>query len=230
LHYGNAIISIILDDVADNTRKDLREWRRKHFENQDDIAKRLGISRGYYATLENGHQATPEHIEDKLKALGYGKTETDGRRVSLVFGPMAEVPVVGTVSAGPGVTNVDSESGSVYVPMSLQQIGGIGFVIDGDSMMPALQPGDVALFREMHQPRNGFTFLLKSDGEFRCKNVVWRSGEWVMESLNQNKEKYPDQALGDWQILGVLVGWYRSVGSYEKLEADPHGLRLDGPV
>jgi SOS-response transcriptional repressor LexA len=213
--------------VADNTRKDLREWRRKNFANQEDIALRLGISRGYYATLENGHQSTPEHIEDKLRALGYGKPDSDGRRVSLLFGPMTRIPVVGTVSAGPGVSNVDPDENSVEVPASLRQIGGIGYVIDGDSMMPALQPGDVALFKETYQPRNGFTFLIKKDGEHRCKNIVWQSGEWVMQSLNN---RYAVEPLHDWQILGLLVGWYRSVGSYEKLEADPHGLRLDGPV
>lgn len=216
--------------VADNTRKDLREWRRKNFPNQELLARELGISRGYYATLENGHQATPEHIENRLRNLGYGSPPSDGRRVSLMFGPMVMIPVVGRVAAGEGVYNVDPDEEAVAVPASLKQIGGIGYVIDGDSMMPALQPGDVALFRETHQPRNGFTFLLKKDGEFRCKNIAWRSGEWIMESLNPNKEAYPDATMRDWQIVGILVGWYRSIGSYEKLEADPHGLRLDGPV
>lgn len=173
----------------------------------------------------------PEEIMDKARSLeGKGSAKPDGRRVSLMFGPMARIPVVGTVSAGPGVTNVDTDEGRVYVPMSLEQIGGIGFVIDGDSMMPALQPGDVALFRETHQPRNGFTFLLKKDGEYKCKNIAWRNSEWMMESLNRNKEEFPDESTKDWQILGMLVGWYRSVGSYEKLEADPNGIRLDGPA
>jgi hypothetical protein len=27
--------------------------------------------------------------------------------------------------------------------------------------------------------------------------------EWVMQSLNSNKERYPDQSLLDWQIIGI---------------------------
>jgi len=219
--------------MADNINERLRAWRKKKRYTQSEAGELLGISRNYYANLEYG-QHIPSRLIDELRKLGYdsahSEDEKDGRPVSLLFGEMAALPVVGSVSAGPGLSNVDADQGEVWVPMSLRQIGGVGYVIDGDSMMPALQPGDIALFKETYQPRNGFTFLLKNDGEFRCKNISWHQGEWVMHSLNPNKERYPDQSLLDWQILGILVGWYRSVGSYEKLEADPHGLRLDGPV
>lgn len=219
--------------MADNINEELRAWREGRKLKQREAADLLGLSRAYYANLEYG-QSIPARIRKQLEELGMGKespeTASDGRRVSLLFGPMVMIPVVGRVAAGEGVYNVDPDEEAVAVPASLKQIGGIGYVIDGDSMMPALQPGDVALFRETHQPRNGFTFLLKRDGEYRCKNIAWRSGEWIMESLNPNKDQYPDATMRDWQILGMLVGWYRSIGSYEKLEADPHGLRLDGPV
>lgn len=219
--------------MADNINEELRAWREGRKLKQREAADLLGLSRAYYANLEYG-QSIPLRVMDQLKALGYGEASLDrqseGRRVSLLFGTMARIPIVGRASAGDGITNVDPDENTVEVPASLRQIGGIGYVIDGDSMMPALQPGDVALFRETHQPRNGFTFLLKREGEYRCKNIAWRGGEWVMESLNPNKDRYPDDSLIDWQIIGMLVGWYRSIGSYEKLEADPHGLRLDGPV
>jgi SOS-response transcriptional repressor LexA len=218
--------------MADNINEKLRAWRKKRRITQIEAGDLLGISRNYYANLEYG-QHIPERLIDQLKKLGYEEepqSASDGRPVSLLFGEMAALPVVGSVSAGPGASNVDPDLDSVYVPMSLRQIGGVGYVIDGDSMMPALQPGDIALFKETYQPRNGFTFLLKCDGEYRCKNIIWHLNEWVMMSLNPNKERYPDEKLNEWQIMGILVGWYRSVGSYEKLEADPHGLRLDGPV
>jgi SOS-response transcriptional repressor LexA len=219
--------------MADNINEQLRAWRKKRRLTQSEAGEMLGISRNYYANLEYG-QHMPQRVADQLQALGYDPnsdlSESEMRPVSLLFGQMASLPVVGTVSAGPGTSNVDAEQDEVWVPMSLRQIGGVGYVIDGDSMMPALQPGDIALFKETYQPRHGFTFLLKKEGEYRCKNVGWRSGEWVMQSLNSNKDRYPDLSLLDWQIIGILVGWYRSVGSYEKLEADPHGLRLEGPV
>jgi SOS-response transcriptional repressor LexA len=207
-------------------------YNRLRVDSVNDFADLLGISqskfRNYFYSIT---KKVPDEVMEKARSIeSSGEVEVEGRRVSLMFGPMAKVPVVGRASAGEGVSNIDEATEELWVPMSLQKIGGIGFLIDGDSMMPALQPGDVALFKETYQPRNGFTFLLKRDGEYRCKNITWRGGEWVMESLNPNKDRYPDASMVDWQIAGLLVGWYRSVGSYEKLEADPNGLRLDGPV
>lgn len=216
-------------DESSNRREDLRQWRKKNFENQAAIADALGISRGYYATLENGVQATPQHIEDALRNLGFNRTsQTDGAPVSIVFGEMAPVQVIGRASAGDGITSVDHAQDELYVPAVLANIGSFGYLIDGDSMMPALQSGDIALFKSESQPRANFTYLIKNDGgEYRCKNIVWRGGQWVLESLNPNKNQYPDSSLVGWQVIGLLVGWYRSRGSYEKLESDPKGLRLD---
>ncbi|HLO98025.1 MAG TPA: S24 family peptidase [Fimbriimonas sp.] len=196
------------------------------------FAHELGEPEARYKNYHYGiTKKVPDRVMEKARSLVRNKVVGyDGHKVSLLFGEMAKLPVVGRTGAGEGATNVDIQGEEIWVPMSLQRIGGIGYVIDGESMMPALQQGDVALFREMRQPRNGHTFLLSKENHYLCKNIGWNGKTWVMESLNPDKERYPDQPLDDWQILGMLVGWYRSVGSYEKLEADPNGLRLDGIV
>jgi phage repressor protein C with HTH and peptisase S24 domain len=136
---------------------------------------------------------------------------------------MAAIPVVGKVSAGPGETNVDPDTErTIFVPLTLAQLGGLGWVVDGESMMPALEPGDIAVFREYRSPRRGYPMLLCRDGEYRVKNIEWEN-EWIQRSINP---AIPDEPLGHWQILGYLIGWHRSRGSYEKLESDPNGLRL----
>ena len=194
---------------------------------QEELASLLGISRIRWSRYEYGHSRIPEHLADKMRevAATQNMSVSELHPASLLFGTMAEIPVAGRASAGLGETNVDSDLQPIWVPQSLANLGGIGFLIDGESMMPALQPGDVAVFKGNNTPRQGFTFLVKTPGdEYRCKNLEWRNNEWTLVSLNKS---YPAERLGSSQVLGILVGWYRSIGTYEKLEADPHGLRLD---
>ena len=92
-------------------------------------------------------------------------------------------------------------------------------------MMPFLHPGDVAIFKPFSTPRAGFTYLVKTaEEEFRVKTLAWKGGHWMLISTN---ETYPDEHLGEGQIIGFLVGYYRAFGFYEKLESQPDGLRFD---
>lgn len=193
-----------------------------------EFAKRVDEPEARYKNYEYGlTKKVPMRVLNKARFLIDGKP-MGMTKVSLVFGEMAKVPIVGNVSAGFGNTNVDIVEDEAWVPMSLQKLGGIGYVVDGESMMPSLQPGDVAIFRQMHQPYARFTYLVRTeDAEYRCKNLEWKNNEWTLVSLNPN---FRDEPLGGGQLLGMLIGWYRSIGKYEKLEADPDGLRLDAPV
>lgn len=200
---------------------------------QHQMARALGIENPDQYRNWEYRNGPPEDVSNAMlrlaKAQGYVTESDDLRPVSLLFGPMARIPVVGNVAAGPGAHNVDVDQHGIYVPASLGQLGGTAFVVDGESMMPALEPGDVAVFKEQRQPRRGFTYLIKHpDHSYAVKNLDWssRDGQWVLVSLNPS---HPTSPLHDSELVGLLVGWYRSIGSYEKLEADPNGLRLQAP-
>lgn len=138
---------------------------------------------------------------------------------------LVKIPVVGKAAAGEGTHNVDSDDFGIYVPANLAGPDHLGWVVDGDSMMPALEDGDVAVFRPASTPRSRLAFLVKSKDGFRVKKMGWNSSDnrWEMQSINRN---YPDEPLGDSQLIGFLVGFYRARGSYEKIEVDIHGLEI----
>ena len=140
--------------------------------------------------------------------------------------PMKAIRVVGLVAAGDGTFNVDNEAGEIMVPANLAREDHLGWTIDGDSMMPALEPGDIAVFKESNQPRNKLAFLVKTSKGLRCKRMKWNVAEslWTIESLNP---AYPPEPLGESAVLGVLIGYYRVNGLHEKFEANPEGLRID---
>lgn len=216
-----------------NFGEELRLKRMELGLTQADFAELLGTTRERYKNWEYSHAEPPIEILEKSRALSEHDVTSSGeppnvRPVSLLFGPMEAIPVVGDVDAGPGVTNVDPDHRKVWVPRNLSNYGKIGMTIVGESMMPYLQPGDIAVFRESRTPRNGFAHLLKApDGSFRMKLLRFKNGQFMLESINPNKEKFPDEPLDDLEITGLLVGWYRLIGSYEKLEGDAHGLRIE---
>ncbi len=210
------------------TAEELRAFRKRLRLTQDELAKMLGITRIRWSRYEYGHSRIPVDLAARLSAIESQTPYLGGGEIgpsSTLFGAMATIPVAGKAAAGEGETNVDPDNEPVLVPHSLANMGVVGFVIDGESMMPVLQPGDIAVFKPNHTPRKGYAHLVKTrDNEFRCKVIDWKQNHWTLVSLN---EAFADEYLGDAQVLGLLVGRYRSAGSYEMLEADPNGLRLE---
>ncbi len=148
----------------------------------------------------------------------------EGKLVSLSGFPLAPIKVIGSVAAGEGAYTVDWPEREIYVPQALANLGGLGWLVDGDSMMPDLQPGMVAIFKEHRSPRPGMTFLVESpEKALRVKTLEWRNNGWILVSTNP---AYPSEPLGDYALLGYLIGWYRQVGKRETLDSDPDGLRL----
>jgi SOS-response transcriptional repressor LexA len=192
-----------------------------------EMALKLDISYDKLNNMCNGRTTpTLEVLEGvkRLLALPAGWPQQSGPiYTSLAGTPMLPVPVVGSVSAGRGITNVDVDEDMLLVPERLAYIGGVGFVIDGDSMMPHLHPGDIALFKEERHVRDRYTHLIKtSDGEYKVKDLVFESGRWMLVSKNP---LYPKIMLGEGdEVLGLLVGYFRSQGSREIMESDPTGL------
>jgi SOS-response transcriptional repressor LexA len=193
------------------------------------LAQKIGETYDRLYNMANGRtEPDPAVIEKVRQVLKLPSSWPKSPRnhpdlVSLAGTPLFPVPVVGSVAAGAGIQNVDPDRREVFVPQRLADIGGLGWVIDGDSMMPELLPDTIALFREHRRPLPGYTFLLDSEDGLQVKNLEWRNGEWTLVSLNPN---YPPEPLGNRQILGFLIGWYWAKGTREKMDSDPNGLLL----
>jgi len=53
-------------------RKPIKEWRMERGWTQQQVAKRLGVSRSHYSNLENGHRIIHAHLVNRLaQALAY---------------------------------------------------------------------------------------------------------------------------------------------------------------
>lgn len=216
--------------VAANEKeaKELRELRILSGLNARQFADKLGLTHSRYRNYEYGQvkNIPKDVLESARRVSAMYPASTDSTILKSVRGlPMAKVRVIGRVSAGEGANENDYIEDELYVPSSLANLGGSGWLVQGDSMMPLLEPGDVALFREFPQPRRGYPFLVQSpDGDYRVKVIDYEKGEWILKSLNRH---YPDESLGHHRILGYLIGWYRVRGARETLDSDPNGLKIE---
>lgn len=195
-------------------------------------------SRSVVANWENGRNNVP-HDKVLLIARSLGIAPDwffDGldtappsasRLLSITGAPMVEIPIAGKVAAGSSVFG--DASATVLVPTSLGHVPGVtAWQVEGDSMYPHLLPGDIALFKPHSTMRVGIPFLIQQvePRELRCKLLRFGSGpgEIVLHSLNPI---YPDEAMPSGaELLGFLIGWYRSHGTRETMDFDSSGLRL----
>lgn len=181
------------------------------------MASALGVDRQRYKNWEYG-TSPPGQIVVMAEDLV--------RNASAVIPasklPMSKVPLVGMASAGPG-SDSDADGVDIWVP-SHMCLGDTGaWRVEGDSMMPHLEPGDIAVVELTQQPRVGVPSLVRRpDGSLSIKIVRHDGENWVYESANQ---KYAIE-VADGEMLGFLKGIYRVRGTYETIVYDSNGLRF----
>lgn len=212
--------------VAANTElsEELRSIREKIGLTKSEFARKLGVQR---YQLRNWEIGTSSVIDEDIlsRARSLLTPQSSMNPVSETFGQLVPVKILGKASAGDGEYNIDFPGEYAFVPPSLGQPDKIHLLIDGDSMMPYLKHGDIASFTRSSTPRNGLFYLVRSeDGDVKCKLIEWRQDGWFLVSTNP---AYPEEPLGQWQILGMLVAYYRHDYDYEELKFRAGGLRIE---
>ncbi len=203
---------------------------------QEDLATAALVTRSSVASYETNRSNVPDdvlaRIADSLKTSITELTTEPTGLMQVRPIPMMRVPVIGRVAAGDGAFNVDPDPDDyIEVPTTLsipaEQV--LAWKVEGDSMMPDLEDGDTVVFRpSVTNPRNRRAYLIRCpDGAVKLKLLVWSqiTGDWHTRSLNP---RYEDHPLGDCQVLGMMVGYYKVRGTGVFTAIDPEGLLLQG--
>jgi SOS-response transcriptional repressor LexA len=196
-----------------------RQVRRKLRLNQEEFAELLGVNRQRYKHWEYDTATPPPEMLEKVESMAANILRPDEGLKGM---PMVKIPVVGRTSAGPGADMGTADDFEVWVPQHMLTDTSTGWVAEGDSMMPWIQPGDVVIAKESPTPRLNYAFLiLRDDGTCSVKVLKWKGEEYEYLSLNPRYD--PEPARG--RLLGYVTGIYRAVGSHESIENDYNGLR-----
>ncbi len=184
---------------------------------------------------EYGHSPTQKEIKDHfgLKSFGSvqkylqylnkeGLLETQwNQRRSLEIKTQTEVesdsdhiPLLGLVAAGNPIEAIENPTNTIAVPRHFLK-GGFRYfalTVKGDSMIEAgILEGDVIVCRSTKEARSGQIVVAVIDGEATVKTLNYQKK--TIELLPSNKNYSPiivDESVGDFKIVGSLVGLLRS--------------------
>lgn len=212
---------------------------------QEGLARRAGISRAALAHYER-EARTPsiETARSLSRVLGVSVDElvaedklpeearvTAASRFIPASGVMrrslrsettGRIKVYGAVSAGRGgVANLDDDY--LDVPIEFAREDYAAMVVEGDSMLPLLEPSDLAIFKDHRAQKVGYVMVcrLMHSGDWVVKLMVYENGMYKLRSLNNS---YPDITEG-YEIFGFLVGMIRDNGPERTIRLNPYGLK-----
>ncbi|WP_243299104.1 LexA family protein [Bacillus litorisediminis] len=194
--------------------KKLRELRKLEGWKQEEVAKKIGVTKQTYSHYEN---------ETRTPSLGTIRklAEVYGVDLDTVFGTddspeikekgnvytvpsFKSVPIVGQISCGNGVLAYEDIEGYEDVPSSWLNGGKYFFLrAKGDSMINArIHDGDLVLIREQPEVEDGEIAAVLIDGDAVLKRVYKQENGINLVSENP---AYPTKFYSEGvQILGKL--------------------------
>lgn len=163
-----------------------------------EVAAKAGISLTYYYDIENG-RAKPNL--DRLSAIARALASNLGELLYDIPGafplPKApkglptKIPVVGMVKAGKrGFFDdagypVGEGFDTISRPYDVRDPNAYGVKVEGDSMRPKYDPGDVVVASPMRVVRNGdYVVARLADGEVMIKRYRESNQTVILESIN----------------------------------------------
>lgn len=204
---------------------------------QSELADAIGMTQQGIAAIENGKSDRPKKLRELARALSVTEeyllgedsavaeaapARTRGQVVTSVIpadqlqaGPGRLMEVYAGAQGGNGKLIITFDAvDRVKLPAFLEHVpGAYGLLIDGTSMFPAFEPGDVALINPHLRPQRGRNVILYhtpphgAEAEAIIKRLNgWNDREWDLEQYNpplQFKE-----FRQEWPICHRVVGKY----------------------
>jgi repressor LexA len=170
--------------------KKLRELRKLEGWTQEEVAKKLGVSKQTYSHYEN-EQRRPSLDMIKELASVYN-VNIDDIFAEEKISDLVKVPIVGRISCGNGSLAYEEIEG--YEPTPKEWVsGGEHFYLraKGDSMSGArINDGDLLLIRKQPDVENGeIAAVLINNSEEAVLKRVYKNGEQIV--LQSENPAYP---------------------------------------
>lgn len=193
-------------------------------------AASVGTTKDVLYNLATGRTSPERHrelIEDLRKFLnkpsGWPFESNVGPPGIPVSEGYAEMPYAGLISAGSKLNWSDPYESTDFrpVPSHMSAKGRFCCMVDGDSMMPLLWGGDLAIFHKSVQPKLGSIVLYRHDDMTATIKQLKHDGrQFWLHALNPSYEDVTASGIA----LGYLVGYVREVGRRVVTDYDPDGI------
>lgn len=189
----------------------IRNIRKEKGWTQEDLARRVNISRGRIAQIEKdpNTDVKADTLLSLAKAFGCSldalRSGWDGSSTLEPPQNFANIPILNVeLAAGLGSYS-DFEQVTDRMPISrdwifenqLPEPDLVVVKVSGDSMLPRLQDGDMLLVNTADkQPVSGKVYAIAVDTELRVKRLHKQlNGNWVISSDNKQDPSFQDEVV-----------------------------------
>lgn len=204
-----------------NIGKVIQSLRRERGWRQEDVAKRINVTKQALSLYERGQRQpsyeTLEALADAFNVpIGTLISEEDrSRELSKQFGAnyiavdaVISIPVVGSIKCGPGgLAYQDIEA---YIPAANVKHPAECFYlrVTGDSMEPAISAGDLALVRRQEDVESGELAAVMIDREEGTLKKVIKDGDSIiLQAFNPayKPRVFTGEAINRLSIAGKVI-------------------------
>lgn len=180
------------------------------------------INGNYTAKQENIHAIALALNVDEGWLMGYNTTmdrkddiETihiDNARYIKTATQMIKIPILGKIPAGVPIEAIQDISGYEEIPVSMLKNDSNYFAlkVEGDSMFPDYQEGDVLIVKQQNDCNSGDDCIVMVDSnDATFKRVIKQSNSLILKPLNNTYEPYVfteyDIMKQPVKILGIVI-------------------------
>lgn len=214
--------------MGEEEHQELAGIRKKLRYTLDQMAAKTGAANtSQYKNWEYGRSRVPKIALLKARALMTGDPVPD---VGPPQGARTEsevpIPYVGRVSASSKMEWIDPLEADLteFVPVHMASTRGIFCArVQGDSMLPLLQPDDLLVFKSVEYARLGMIvyYAHEENRTVAIKQLKHDGIRPVLRSLNPAYKEVPANG----KALGVLIGYIRKQGTMTVTVFNPDGIQ-----
>jgi transcriptional regulator with XRE-family HTH domain len=197
-------------------------YRKERGLSQEQLARRVGVRQNTIAAIESGLTKKSKYLPDIARVLEVPLFDLDAgegaHRTPTIPGAdlvgARDLPLYATVEAGEGAVVMSSDPvDEVRRPAPLATVkGAYGVIVSGESMVPALRPGDIVLIHPHLPPKveDICLFISEKNGEFvaTIKEYVGQTKDHWRVKRYKPEEKEFTLRKSEWQTCHVSVGRY----------------------
>lgn len=196
--------------------KKLRELRKLEGWTQEQVAKKLGITKQTYSHYENENRKPSLNMIRELAAIYQVNIDdifAEDDKKGMDSG-LTNIPLVGTICAGDGLLAEQNIEEYIYYPFPRKRQPDFALRVKGDSMIGAgIEDGDIVYFKKATwADYNGqiVAALINDNEEGALKRIRWSADSPLIRLEPENDEyEVIEVRPNEVHICGVYMGHFR---------------------
>lgn len=176
---------------------------------QTAMAKRLRISRPWLSQIENNKRTPSPGLRSRLTELAQATRVSPAGKATGARNHVRNIPVISWARAGLAASYEEiPKDWQETIPSDCPDENAFGLIIEGDSMTPNYQQGDIVILMPGQQPRtNGLVAVRIQDQEVVFKVLTIRKGNRPFRLTSYNHQIYHPRDLGQDEVTWIYPAY-----------------------